>query len=198
MVLLLRALAGLVGLLLLVVLTAGGLAAAVFSIQGGEGTLSLSQLASLLALDELRDLVGGWLAALQAGGPIAAVAALSGAGAVLLGLCLVVGALVARRERLVVIERSPRGVLGARRRAAAGVLRALAEQPRDVLGAKVRVRPRRRRVGGRGRVTLLRAQTADGSELLTAARAATQPLAEQMSLRLRTRQRVPRHGRRVR
>lgn len=67
MVLLLRALAGLVGLLLLVVLATGGLAAAVFNIQGG-GTLSLSQLASLLALDELRDSIGGWLADLQGDG----------------------------------------------------------------------------------------------------------------------------------
>ena len=198
MVLVLRALAGLVGTLLLAVLAAAGLAAAVFAIQGGDGTLSLSQLAGLLALDELRDVVGGWLADLQAGGPIAAIAALSGAAAVMLGLGLVVGALVPRRERLLVIERSARGALGARRRAAASALRALAEQPREVLGAKVRVRPRRRGVGGRVRVTLLRARTADAGEVLEAARGTCQPLAEQLSLRLRTGQRAPRRSRGVR
>ena len=107
MVLLLRALTALVGLLLLVVLTAAGLAAALFNIQAGDGTLSLSHLASLLALDELRDSVGGWLADLEAGGPAAAVAALCGAGAVLLG------------------EGS--------QRAGGGALRALAEQPRCLL-----------------------------------------------------------------
>lgn len=78
MILLLRALAALVGLLLLVVLSAAGLAAALFNIQAGDGTLSLSHLASLLALDELRDSVGGWLTDLEGGGPAAAVAALSG------------------------------------------------------------------------------------------------------------------------
>ena len=57
MVLVLRALAALIGLLLLVVLAAAGLAAAIFSLQAGDGTLSLSDLASLLSLDGVRDSV---------------------------------------------------------------------------------------------------------------------------------------------
>ncbi len=197
MILLLRALAALVGLLLLVVLSAAGLAAALFNIQAGDGTLSPSHLASLLALDELRDSVGGWLTDLEAGGPVAAVAALSGAGAVLLGIWLLIGALIPRRERLLIIERSPKGVLSAKRRAAAGALRALAEQPRDILAATIRIRPQRRGTGGRARLTLLRAHTTDPDRVLAVARAESQPLAEQLSLRLRVRQREPRRTRRV-
>jgi len=197
MVLLLRALAALVGLLLLVALTAAGLAAALFNIQAVDGTLSLSHLASLLALDELRDSIGGWLTDLEAGGPAAAVAALCGAGAVLIGVGLLIGALIPRRERLLIIERSPQGVLSAKRRAAAGALRALAEQPRDVLAAKVRVRPRHRAIGGRARLTLLRGHTTEPGRVLAAARGESQPLAEQLSLRLRVRQRQPRRTRQV-
>ena len=189
MVLVLRALATLIGLLLLVVLAAAGLAAAIFSLQAGDGTLSLSQLASLLSLDDVRDSVGGWLTGLEAGGPVAVVAALSGAGAALLGLGLLIGALVPRRERLLIIERSPRGVLSAKRRAAASALQDLAQQPRVVLAAKVRVRPRRRRIGGRARVTLVHAQTPEPGRVLAAARGASEPLAEQLSLRLRLRRR---------
>lgn len=197
MVLLLRALAALVGFLLLIVLAAAGLAAALFSIQAGDGTLSLSHLAGLLALDELRDGVGGWLGDLEGGGPVAAAAALSGAGAVLLGLGLLVGALIPRRERLLIIERSPKGVLGAKRRAAAAALQGLAMHPRSVLAAKARVRPRRRGIGGRARLTLHRAQTTEPGQVIAAARDESRPLAEQMSLRLRLRQREPRRRRRV-
>lgn len=189
MVLVLRVLAALIGLLLLVVLAAAGLATAIFSLQAGDGTLSLSQLAGLLSLDELRDSVGGWITGLEAGGPIAAVAALSGAGAVVLGLGLLIGALIPRRERLLIIERSPAGVLSAKRRAAAAALQDLAQQPGAVLAAKVRVRPRRRAIGGRARLTVVHAQTAEPGRVLAAARSASEPLAEQLSLPLRVRQR---------
>lgn len=192
MVLVLRALAALIGLLLLVVLAAAGLATAIFSLQAGDGTLSLSQLAGLLSLDELRDSVGAWLTGLEAGGPIAAVAALSGAGAVVVGLGLLIGALIPRRERLLIIERSPAGVLSAKRRAAAGALQDLAQQPRAVLAAKARVRPRRRAIGGRARLTVVHAQTTDPGRVLAAARSASEPLAEQLSLRVRRRRRVRR------
>lgn len=197
MVFILRALAALIGLLLLVVLAAAGLAAAIFSLQAADGTLSLSQLASLLSLQDVRDSVGGWLTGLEASGPVAVVAALSGAGAVLLGLGLLIGALIPRRERLLIIERPPRGVLSAKRRAAASALQDLAQQPRVVLAAKVRVRPRRRTIGGRARVTLVHAQTPEPGRVLAAARGASEPLAEQLSLRLRLRRREPRRARRV-
>jgi len=197
MILILRALAALIGLLLLIVVAAAGLAAAIFSLQAGDGTLSLSQLASLLSLHGVRDSVSGWLTGLEADGPVAVVAALSGAGAVLLGLGLLIGALVPRRERLLIIERSAQGVLSAKRRAAASALGDLVQQPRVVLAAKVRVLPRRRAIGGRARVKLVHAQTAEASRVLAAARGASEPLAEQLSLRLRTRRRAPRRAPRV-
>lgn len=196
MLLLCRALAALLGLILLVAVAIAGLAAAVFSIQGDIGTLSLTKLCDLVELDRLRGTVGAWLAALEDDGPTATVAALAGVGAVLLGLALLIGSLVGRRERLVLIERSPRGQLAARRRAAGQALRALAEQPRDVIAAKVRVRARRRRRGGRARLTLLRAQTAERRAVLASGKERAQPLAEAMALRVRARQKVPRrHGR---
>lgn len=197
MVLLLRALAALIGLLLLLVLAVGGLATMLFSIQAGDGTLSLSHLASLLSLEELRDSVGGWLTDLEAGGSVAVVAALAGAGAILLGVGLLAGALISRRERLLVIERSPVGVLSARRRAAAGALQDLAAQPRCVLAAKARVRPRQRGIGGRARLTVMHPQATEPGYVLAEARGASEPLAEQLSLRMRVRGREPRRARRV-
>jgi len=55
MVLLLRALARLVGFVLLLALAVAGLAAAIFSISGGDGTLSLPGLVELARLDDLSD-----------------------------------------------------------------------------------------------------------------------------------------------
>lgn len=196
MILLLRALARLTGFLLLAILAVAGLAVAVFSIQAGTGTLSLAKLSELVRLPGLRDTVGAFLRSLESDGPVAAVAALSGAGAVLLGLALLAGALVPRRERLLVIDGDGGGTLAARRRAAAQAIRALAEQPRDVRRAKARIRPRRTRPGGRLRVTVYRARTADQRGVLQAATQQLRPLSEALSLRVSTRTRVPRrHGR---
>lgn len=198
MILIAQALARLVGFVLVLALAFAGAAVAVFSIQAGSATLSLPNLASLLALPELRDSVGAWLTDLEGPGPVATVAAAAGAGAVLLGLVLLAGALLPRRERLVIIERSDAGILSARRRAVATALRALAEQPRDVVRAKARVRPRRRGLGGRARLTVYHAQTAAERTTAATAKRRVTPLADRLSLRLRTRTRVPRRGARVR
>ena len=60
MIALCRILAWVAGTLLLLALGAAGILAAVFSIQGGDATLSLPHLASLLGLDSLRDAIDGW------------------------------------------------------------------------------------------------------------------------------------------
>ena len=92
----------------------------------------------------------------EASGPIALVAALSGLGAVLLGLLLMAGVLVSRRERLVTLAEGQRGSLAARRRPLAQAATALVEQVRGVTEARVRMRPRR--TGG-GRLAVRASQS---------------------------------------
>jgi hypothetical protein len=193
-VFLLRLLTAFLGFLVLVLLAAAGLVVALFCLGGGTATLSLAHLAELLALDDLRDTVGGWLGSLEADGPAAALAALCGAGVILLGIGLLIGALVPTRERLLVIERDDRGSLGARRRAAASALSTLAERPRDILKAKARVRPNRNRAGGRARLTLVHADRDDERQAAERSRAQLAELAEGMSLRLQRRLKRPRRG----
>lgn len=190
----LRILSRLVGFALLLVLAVGGLAVAVFCIGGGDATLGLANLASLLSLDRLRDTVGPWLESLEADGALAATAALCGLGAVALGIGLLVGALVPRRERLLVIRRADRGDVTARRRAVASALSDLAERPREILGAKAKVRPHRRRAGGRARIKLVRGVGTDERAAAAESRRALSDLGEAMSLKLRSVSHRRRHG----
>lgn len=117
MVLVLRALARLVTLVLLVALAVAGGAVALFSIQGGDDPLSLASLAGLLRLPELRDAVGDYLDQIEADGPLAKVSALAGAGTVVGSVLLLIGALALRRERLLVLEEGGEGRIVARPRA---------------------------------------------------------------------------------
>lgn len=198
MVLLLRALARLVGFVVLLALALAGLAAAVFSISGGDGTLTLPGLVELARLDDFSEDVGAFFERLESDGSAAVVAALAGLGAVVLGLGLLVGALVAGRERLLVLHRGQDGTVAARRRAVAQTASALAEQPRDVVSAKAKVRPRRRGTGGRLRLTAYHAQTASEPAVEDAARRQLEPLTGPFSLRVKVDGRVPRRGGRVR
>ena len=187
-----RGLVRLVALILTTALAAAGVAAAVFSIQGDSATLSLAGLADLLALGDLRTDVGDFLAALQAGGPIATVAALAGVGAVLLGLVLLFGVLGRRRERLVILRSDEGGRIAARPRAVGQAAVALGEQSRDVLQATAKTRARRRGTGGRLRLTVYEVQPADGNGATAADSDRLQSLAEPFALRVRVRSRAPR------
>jgi hypothetical protein len=192
-----RGLARLIALVLSTALAVAGLAVAVFSIQGDSSTLSLPSLASHLRLDDLHASVGGFLADLQADGPSAKIAALAGAGAVLLGLLLLFGVLGRRRERLIVIRSDHEGRIAARPRAVGHAAVSLGEQCRDVLRAKAKTRARRRGVGGRLRLTAYHAPSRDGADALAAGRARVQVFAESFSLRLRMRGREWRRGARM-
>src|SRR6185295_1970080 len=100
-----RGLARLVALVLTAALAVTGLTVAVFTIHGDSMMLSLPNLARHARLGALLGDIGDFLASLEvAGGPTAKIAALAGAGAVLLGLLLLFGALAPRRERLVVMR----------------------------------------------------------------------------------------------
>jgi hypothetical protein len=159
-ILLARALVRLVSFLLLVILAAAGIAVAVFCIDAGTKGPSLGRLAALLHLASLRDTVGHWLGQLEAGGPVAVLAALCGLGAVLVGLLLLAGLLVPRGERLITMTSDGHGDLAARRRPLAQIAQALAEQAKGVTDVRAKARPRRR-TGGRLRMQISRVRPAD-------------------------------------
>jgi hypothetical protein len=193
-ILLARALVRVVTFLLLVVLALAGLLLAVFCIGTGTSGPSLGGLADQLQLDSLRDTVAGWLDQLEASGSVAVVAALGGLGAILLGLVLVAGILVPRRERLVMLATAEHGTVAARRRPLAQAATALVEQVRGVTEARVRVRPGRRG-GGRLAVRASRTRPADPSEVRNAVRERLSVLTDPFELRARIG--VPRRGARV-
>lgn len=164
MIVLLRALAHLVAFVLLLALAATGLAVAVFSLGSGDGGFSLPGLASLVRLPDLERLVGTFLAALE-GGRVRGPASIGGVIAVMGSLLLLVGALRRPAERLMVLEQGSGGRLAARPRALGQAVGALAKTARRVTEAKVRVKPKRRGVGGRIRVTALHPPTAEPADV---------------------------------
>jgi hypothetical protein len=187
-----RGLARLVALLLTTALALAGLVVAIFSVQGDSRTLSLPGLVRTARLDDLHASVGGLLADLQGGGPTAKVAALAGAGAIVIGLLLLFGVLGRRRARLVIIRTDADGTVAARPRAVGQAAVTLGERSRDLLYAKARTRPRRRGAGARLRLTAYHAQSTDRARATASSHAAVQALAESLSLRVRVRGRVPR------
>lgn len=194
MIRLASALARLVGFLLLLALAVTGLALAVFCIGTGTSGPSLGGLASLLGLDALRDSIGGWLAQLEAPGSVAMVAALSGLGTMVLGLVLVAGILVPRRERLVMLAEGEQGTLAARRRALSQVAGSLVEQVRGVTDARIRVRPGRRS-GGRLSVRASRTRKVEAETIEGAVQEQLGALTGAFALTPKID--VPRHGARV-
>ena len=193
---LLRALLRIVTFVVLVVLAVAGLAAAVFSIQGGTGGLSLPKLAEYAQLPAVRDRTGDLLSAVEASGSVARYSLLAGALAVLLGLLLLVAALVPRRERLVELERGDDGTLNARRRPLAQAARALVEPARGVTEAKVRARARRRG-GGTLRVRALRTRPAQDAAIRASIAERLQPLTQPFKLKTTVRVREADRGARV-
>jgi Family of unknown function (DUF6286) len=189
-----RSLARLVGFVVCVVLALGGLVLAVFCIGTGTHGPSLGGLARLLSLPTVRDTVGPWLARVEAPGSVAVIAGLCALGAIALGLVLIAGVLVPRRERLVQLAEDERGKLTARRRPLAQVATALVEPVRGVSEARVRVRPFRRS-GGRVSVRASRTAHADADEVRRAVAEQLEPLTGPFKLKARVE--VPRRGARV-
>lgn len=194
MILLARALVRLVSFLLLVILAVAGIVLAVFCISTGTTGPSLGGLASTLHLASVRDTVGNWLGQLEASGSVAVIAGVCGLGAILLGLLLLAGLLVPRRERLVTLASDGEGTLAARRRALAQAAQTLVEQVRGVTDARARVRPRRR-AGGRLRVRASRTKAADPRQVRSAVDDQLRELTDPFTLT--TRVEVTRDGARV-
>ena len=141
----LRALARVVAFLLLLALALLGLAVALGAFDPGGA-------AKLAGLPALRERARDYLDGLPRASGVGVTSLLVGLGAIALGILLLLGALVPRRERLVVLRDTGRGRLAARRRALGQVATVLAEQARGVTEAAVKVKPRRRG-GGTVRVT---------------------------------------------
>jgi hypothetical protein len=196
-VIVLRALVRLVSFVLLALLALAGLAAAVFSIEGGSTGLSIPGLAADLHLPQLRVRVGDFLGQLEAAGPVALMSLVGGLIAIAAGLALLAGALMPRRERLVQLESNEHGTLNARRRPLAQVASALVEPLRGIEKLKVKVRPGRTS-GGRLKVRADRAKTAPGQELDGEMSERLAALTEQFKLKAKVRSRVPSGGARVR
>jgi len=194
MILLARALVRVVSFLLLVILAVAGIVLAVFCIGTGTSGPSLGGLSRLLHLSALRDTVGSWLGQLQASGAVAGLAAVCGLAAMLLGLLLLAGILIPRRERLVTLASGEHGTIAARRRPLAQAATALVEQVRGVTEARVRVRPRRRS-GGRLAVRASRIRRVDPGEVQGAVREQLRGLTDPFKLTARVD--VARRGARV-
>ncbi len=194
MIALARVLARIVGFVVLVALAAAGIVLAVFCIGTGTHGPSLGGLARLLSLASVRDTVGQWLTRLEEPGSVAVIAGLCGLGAIVLGLLLIAGVLVPRRERLVQLTDDEQGKLAARRRPLAQVATALVEQARGVTEVRVRVRPFRR-TGGRLSVRASRTGQTEADEVRRAVSEKLESLTEPFKLKARVD--VPRRGARV-
>lgn len=190
MVALLRVVARTVAFALLLALAILGLAIAVFAIQGDSRALSLPTLAQHLHLPGLRERIGEFLDRLETPGPVAWVSVAGGAGAMLTGLLLLVGALAPRRERLVVLAEEGGATLAARPRPLARVADARLEQLRGVTDAHASVRPARRHGAGSLSAVASHSQRFASSEIEQRSTAALASLAAAFGLELRVRARA--------
>lgn len=184
---LLRAVARLLAVLLLVALALLGLAVAIFSIQGGDGFLSLPHLARFFDVPALQPMTGRWLGQLCASGPVALVSLGGGLAAVAAGLAILVGLLVPRRERLLLVDDGEDGRILARRRPVARMAAALAAERHGVTKATARLRPRRRGQGGTLKVRARYPRSVGDEPVGRRVEEALEPLAAGFSLRTKVR-----------
>ncbi|WP_051471190.1 hypothetical protein [Patulibacter minatonensis] len=135
--------------------------------------------------------VGPFLDRTAPSGDTAAV--LAAIGAVLLGIVLLIGALAPSREREVPLADG--ADLRIRRRALRGALQSLTGRVLGTTGAKVRLRPRRRRAGGRLVVQVTRTPRADPDAIRATLDERLGPLAGAFALRTKVRTAVGRSRR---
>jgi hypothetical protein len=195
---LLRAMARLIGSLLMVVLALLGLGVAAYCF---DGFISLGSLRPdrLLGLSSVRRHVGHFLSQIAAPGNTAALALICGVGAMLIGLLLLRGLLRSPKERLVVLDGNADGAtLAARPRTLRTMARALAEQAPGITNVK---RPRlslsRRGTRGRLRVAASHARTSERRDVQQAVTTQLEPISTPFHLRSRVRLHVGQRGERV-
>ncbi|UJA19089.1 hypothetical protein HJD18_01955 [Thermoleophilia bacterium SCSIO 60948] len=182
-----RVLARLVGFALMLALAAGGLALAVFSIEGGDATLSLAGLADRLGLPAARDEVAAFLARLTDGGGVDVGALVAGVAAVLFGLLIAFGALSRAREREFGVELEGGGDSSAdatsKAAAQAAELRAATTSGVSAVKAKPRLSKRRRRLD----VALITTADADAETVRERAEVELEPLGRELGAAIRVR-----------
>lgn len=184
-----RAVVRVIAFLLLLALALVGLAVAVAAVDLGTVT-------DQAKTPELRDSVGRWFSAMESDGPIAVASALAGIGAVLLGLLLLAGLLVPRRERLVLLEKSTQGPLHARRRPLAQIAGVLTDRVDGVASTHAKVRARRRG-GGRLQIRADRPQTSEAKATKQAISSQLEQLTGPFKLTARVQTRSGKRGKRV-
>lgn len=194
---LLRALARVIGILLMLALALVCLGVALYCL---DALVSLGSIRPdrLLHLPRVRHHVGHFLAQIAAPGPTAGLALAGGVVAVLIGLILLVGVLRSNKERLVLLDRDREGTLAARPGTMRVMAQALAEQAAGATAVK-RPKIKLARYGTRGRlnVTAARSSTSDPHEVETAVTRQLEPLSEPFHLRSRVRVHAGEHGERV-
>ena len=195
---LLRAMARLVGSLLMVVLALLGLGVAAYCLDGFIG-LGSARPDRLLGLPAARRDVGHFLTQLAAPGNTAGLALVCGIGTILLGLLLLRALLRSSKERLVVLDTDADGArLAARPRTLQAMARALAEQAPGITTVK---RPKltlsRRGTRGRLKVTASRHRTSERDEVQRAVTGQLEPISGPFNLTPRVRVHVGQPGERV-
>lgn len=195
---LLRAIARLVGSLLMVVLALLGLGVATYCFDGFIG-LGSARPDRLLGLPAAQRDVGHFLSQLAAPGNTAGLALVCGIGTILLGLLLLRALLRSSKERLVVLDTDAGGArLAARPRTLQAMARALAEQTPGITTVK---RPKltlsRRGTRGRLKVTASRHRTSERDDVQRAVRSQLEPISGPFNLKPRVRVHLGQPGERV-
>jgi hypothetical protein len=195
---LVRALARLVGVVWMLALALLGLGIALYCF---DALISVGSARPdrLLDLASVRRHVGRFLDQIAAPGPTASLALVCGLGATLLGILLLFGTLRSHQQRLVVLEHDTKtGAIAARPRTLREMSRALAEQARGATSVK-RPKLSLSRRGTRGRLTInaTRARTSDPGQVERAVHEAVQPISEPFKLKPRVRVRLGEGGARV-
>lgn len=194
----LRPLVRLIGLLWLLALALVGLRVALYCLDGLVG-LGSARPDRLAGLGSVRRSVGRLLDQLAAPGSLAWLSLLCGIAAVLVGLLLLVGLLRRARERLVLLELDAQAATsppGAARCATwSGRWSPGSAERRTSSGSKLR--PARRRTGGRLTLRMAHARGADPRELEGAATEALRAITEPFALKPRVRARPGERGDRV-
>lgn len=195
---LMRALARLIGAVWMVVLALLGLGIALYCFDAVI-TLGPVRPDRLLDLPAVRRHVGRFLDQITAPGATAGLALLCGLGAMVLGVLLLLGTLRSRKQPLVVLEHDPNnGTLAARPHTLRAMARALAEQaPGATSVRKPKLASSRRGRRRRLTVTASRARTSDRRAVERALKERLEPISEPFRLKPRVRVRLGERGERV-
>lgn len=178
---------GITRLLALIVLPLLGLVALAFAVAATIGENSARDLADSLYLTEGWRRVGTFLDTVAPRGETVVVVA--AAGAIVVGLLLVIAALAPTRERELHLKDGDPD-LGIRRRALRNALQSRTGRVRGVTGARLRLKPRRRKIGGTVRISATRTPRGDEAVIEATYDERLRPVADAFGLRTKIRSSV--------